>query len=254
MIIDSDDEDGESASESKRSQSETPEAREKEKTRVLGSPLVNPLLKQATTPTSKRIASFAMPSSTSNASPTSKSSFASGLSSPRSGPASALGSALSPAGKAQDEERYPWLVDVKDADGYAPDHPDYDPRTLYIPPSAWRRFTPFEKQFWEIKSQNYDTVVFFKKGKFYELYENDADIGTRQFDLKMTDRVNMRMVGVPEASFNFWAAKFVAAGHKVARVDQMETAIGKSIREKTEKPSKVCETTVACFWHLMPVA
>lgn len=111
-------------------------------------------------------------------------------------------------------------------------HPDYDPRNLYIPPSAWRVFTPFEKQFWEIKSKHFDTVVFFKKGKFYELYEQDADIGHREFDLKMTDRVNMRMVGVPEASFDFWAAKFIAANHKVAKVDQLENAVGKSMRER----------------------
>lgn len=75
-------------------------------------------------------------------------------------------------------------------------------------------------------------IVFFKKGKFYELYEKDADIGHKDFDLKMTDRVNMRMVGVPEMSFDYWTAQFIAKGHKVAKVDQMETAIGKSMREK----------------------
>jgi DNA mismatch repair protein MSH6 len=47
---------------------------------------------------------------------------------------------------------------------------------------------------------------------FVELYENDADIGHQEFDLKMTDRVNMRMVGVPERSFNIWAGKFIAKG------------------------------------------
>ena len=117
-------------------------------------------------------------------------------------------------------------------------HPDHDPRTLYIPPNAWKKFTPFEKQFWEIKCNYFDTVVFFKKGKFYELYENDADVGHKEFDLKMTDRVNMRMVGVPESSFDFWAAKFVAAGYKIAKVDQMETAIGKSMREKNSSQKK----------------
>jgi len=29
---------------------------------------------------------------------------------------------------------------------------------------------PSPLQFWTIKSQNYDVVLFFKKGKFYELY------------------------------------------------------------------------------------
>lgn len=32
-------------------------------------------------------------------------------------------------------------------------------------------------QYWRIKARFWDTVVFFKKGKFYELYEKDADIG-----------------------------------------------------------------------------
>ena len=42
--------------------------------------------------------------------------------------------------------------------------------------------------------------------KFFELYEDDARIGHQQFDLKLTDRVKMAMVGVPEMSFGFWAA------------------------------------------------
>lgn len=31
-------------------------------------------------------------------------------------------------------------------DGKEASDPDYDPRTLYIPKSAWATFTPFEKQ------------------------------------------------------------------------------------------------------------
>lgn len=80
--------------------------------------------------------------------------------------------------------------------------------------------------------------MFFKKGKFFELFENDADIGAKEFNLKMTDRVNMRMVGVPEATFDFWAAKFVGKGYKVAKVDQLENAVSKVMREKSEKSSK----------------
>lgn len=133
------------------------------------------------------------------------------------------------------ETRYPWLAHQMDADRHPVDHPDYDPRTLYIPPGAWGKFSAFETQYWEIKSKWWDTVVFFKKGKFYELYEKDASIGHQLFDLKLTDRVNMRMVGVPEASLDMWATQFVAAGHKVARVDQMESALGKEMRERDDK-------------------
>lgn len=154
------------------------------------------------------------------------------------------------------EQRHAWLEDIRDIDRNPPGHPDYDPRTLYIPPMAWARFSPFERQYWEIKQKFWDTIVFFKKGKFYELYENDATVGHQLFDLKLTDRVNMRMVGVPESSLEMWANQFVAKGFKVARVDQQETALGKNMRERDEqstgagnkkgKADKVIRRELAC--------
>jgi len=120
-------------------------------------------------------------------------------------------------------------------DGNRFDTPNYDPRTVYVPKSAWSDFTPFEKQFWEIKQNHWDTILFFQKGKFYELYEEDALIGHREFDLKLTDRVKMKMVGVPESSFEIFAAKFLALGYKVGRVDQVETAVAKDMRMGAEK-------------------
>ncbi|KAK7206351.1 putative DNA mismatch repair protein Msh6 [Myxozyma melibiosi] len=149
----------------------------------------------------------------------------------------------------QNEERYAWLVDVRDADGHPVDHPDYDPRTLYIPKSAWAKFTAFETQYWEVKSKMYDTVVFFKKGKFYELYERDADIAHGEFDLKIAGggRANMRLAGVPEMSFDYWASAFIAKGHKVAKVVQTETMLGKEMREKGgKKEEKIIRRELSC--------
>jgi DNA mismatch repair protein MSH6 len=137
------------------------------------------------------------------------------------------------------DQRYPWLANILDADRHPPDHPQYNPSTIYIPPLAWAKFSPFEKQYWEIKAKFWDSIVFFKKGKFYELYENDATVGHQLFDLKLTDRVNMRMVGVPEASLELWASQFLAKGYRVARVDQMESALAKQMRERDDKkPAK----------------
>ncbi|OLY78249.1 DNA mismatch repair protein msh6 [Smittium mucronatum] len=160
----------------------------------------------------------------------------------------------------KNKDRYRWLLDIRDSKGRRPNENSYDPRTLLIPNNEWHRFTPFEKQYWEIKSKNWDTVVFFKKGKFYELYENDADIGHQHFDLKLTDRVNMRMVGVPESSFEHWASKFVAKGYKVAKVEQMESSLAKTMRErdgtdlstgnkkiqKSSAPDKVVRRELTC--------
>lgn len=155
------------------------------------------------------------------------------------------------AHKSEPEARYPWLANLQDIDRNPIGHPDYDPRTVYIPPLAWTKFSPFEKQYWEIKQKWFNTIVFFKKGKFYELYEHDATIGHQLFDLKLTDRVNMRMVGVPESSLDHWANQFVAKGYKIARVDQMESALGKEMRERddaasTKKGAKVIHRELAC--------
>ncbi|KAF2705002.1 DNA mismatch repair protein Msh6 [Pleomassaria siparia CBS 279.74] len=145
-----------------------------------------------------------------------------------------------PPAASESDKRYPWLANEEDADRHPVGHPDYDPRSIYIPRYAWDKFSNFEKQYWEIKQKFWDSIVFFKKGKFYELYEKDATLGHQLFDLKLTNRVNMRMAGVPEASLDMWASQFVAKGYKVARVDQMESALGKEMRERDDdnKPAK----------------
>ncbi|WWC85565.1 uncharacterized protein L201_000429 [Kwoniella dendrophila CBS 6074] len=141
------------------------------------------------------------------------------------------------------EQCFDFLVNVKDKDGHSPDHPDYDKRTIAIPKQRFNdkkgpnSFTPFEKQFWEIKQNHYDTILFFQKGKFYELYEDDALVGHQEFDLKLTDRVKMKMVGVPEQSLEYWIQKFLGAGHKVGVVEQAETAIGMQMRNKKDASS-----------------
>jgi DNA mismatch repair protein MSH6 len=137
--------------------------------------------------------------------------------------------------KSKPESRYPWLANKVDMNKNPPGHPDYDENTIYIPPHAWGCFSPFERQYWEIKQKLMKTIVFFKKGKFYELYDEDAVLGNQLFDLKLTDRVNMSMVGVPEGVLTMWVNQFVAKGFKVARVDQMESALGKEMRERGDK-------------------
>jgi DNA mismatch repair protein MSH6 len=85
------------------------------------------------------------------------------------------------------EVRYKWLQDIKDAAGVREGQPGYDPSTLDMggKMSTWERvvhgkkkpLSDFEKQYWNIKRNFWDSVLFFKKGKFYELYEKDAEIG-----------------------------------------------------------------------------
>jgi DNA mismatch repair protein MSH6 len=86
------------------------------------------------------------------------------------------------------EAPYGFLQDIKDKDGRRPNDTKYNPRTLYVPPKVWKEFTPFEKQFWEIKQNHYDTILFFQKGEFFKLYEDEARVGHQEFDLKLTQK------------------------------------------------------------------
>jgi DNA mismatch repair protein MSH6 len=54
--------------------------------------------------------------------------------------------------------------------------PNYDPSTLYVPESDMEKFTPTMKVYWHMKIENYDKILFFKLGKFYEMFYEDAII------------------------------------------------------------------------------
>lgn len=193
---------------------------------------------------SKSVPQKSAPSVTTKASSTFASKFKAGstfVPPPKSPPKTSLLAKKPSSFTKENEERYQWLVTIRDAEKRTVDDPNYDPRTLYIPQAAWTKFTAFEKQYWEIKSKMWDTVVFFKKGKFYELYENDAIIANTKFDLKIAGggRANMKLAGIPEMSFDYWAKEFVSNGYKVAKVDQKESMLAKKMRDGGSKEEKI---------------
>ncbi|PXF42345.1 DNA mismatch repair protein msh6 [Gracilariopsis chorda] len=153
-------------------------------------------------------------------------------------------------------ERHPWSVQICDARKRPPEHPDYDKSTLYVPPSELSDnrgtknggLSPFQRQFWSIKKDHYDVLIFFKKGKFYELYDVDADIGHKELGLNYTKggRVDMRCCGVPEQAFDKHTARLIDLGYKVGRVEQTETAIAAEKRKNASKGNKssICERSL----------
>lgn len=52
--------------------------------------------------------------------------------------------------------------------------------------------TPFERQYWEVKKDHMQSILFFKKGKFYEVYNEDALFAREHFDFRITSRVRFR--------------------------------------------------------------
>lgn len=70
------------------------------------------------------------------------------------------------------------------------------------------------RQWWVLKSQNFDSVLFFKVGKFYELYHMDADIGVNELGFTYM-RGEFAHSGFPEQSFNRMASSLIERGYKV---------------------------------------
>nr|CAB3471982.1 unnamed protein product [Digitaria exilis] len=68
--------------------------------------------------------------------------------------------------------------------------------------------------------------LLIPKGKFYELYELDAEIGLKELDWKMTVSGvgKCRQVGISESGIDYAVDKLVARGYKVGRIEQMESA------------------------------
>ncbi|PON73319.1 DNA mismatch repair [Parasponia andersonii] len=124
--------------------------------------------------------------------------------------------------------KFEWLNPsrIKDANGRKCDDPLYDKTTLYIPADALKKMSASQRQYWNAKCQYVDVVLFFKVGKFYELYEIDAEIGHKELDWKITlsGVGKCRQVGVSESGIDDAVQKLVARGYKVGRVEQLETA------------------------------
>ncbi|CAK58417.1 unnamed protein product (macronuclear) [Paramecium tetraurelia] len=98
---------------------------------------------------------------------------------------------------------------------------DADPTTLFIPQNEFNKLTKCMQQFWKYKSENFDKIIFFKLGKFYELFYEDAYIGNKYLDLNWMGR--KMHTGFPEKAVHKYKALLLEYGYKVVIVDQTET-------------------------------
>ncbi|XP_042357568.1 DNA mismatch repair protein Msh6 isoform X2 [Plectropomus leopardus] len=150
------------------------------------------------------------------------------------------GSGTSGSATIWDHEKLEWLQDGKRKDGKRrrQSEDDYDPTTLYLPEDFSNRNTPGMRRWWQLKSQMFDTVIFYKVGKFYELYHMDAVIGVNELGLTFM-KGTWAHSGFPEIGFGRFSDVLVQKGYKVARVEQTETPEMMEARCKTmAKPTK----------------
>ncbi|NLJ31263.1 MAG: DNA mismatch repair protein MutS [Clostridiales bacterium] len=87
--------------------------------------------------------------------------------------------------------------------------------------------SPMMQQYFQIKEQYPDTILFFRLGDFYEMFYDDAKLVSRELELTLTGRdcgqeERAPMCGVPFHSYESYLARLVAKGYKVAICEQME--------------------------------
>ena len=100
--------------------------------------------------------------------------------------------------------------------------------------------TPMRRQYHAIKERNQDSLLFFRLGDFYEMFDEDAKLAARELDLTLTTRDRGKpkeeqtpMCGVPQHSVEAYIARLVQKGYKVAICEQLEDpATAKGIVER----------------------
>ena len=94
--------------------------------------------------------------------------------------------------------------------------------------------TPMMQQYFEVKrSLPANTLLLFRLGDFYEMFFEDAEIGSRLLGITLTKRQDTPMCGIPHHAADNYVSKILAAGKKVAICDQAEPAkAGKLVRRQ----------------------
>ena len=87
--------------------------------------------------------------------------------------------------------------------------------------------TPMMQQYFEIKNQYKDYLLFYRLGDFYEMFFDDAIIASRELELTLTGRdcgeaERAPMCGVPFHSSEGYIGRLIEKGYKVAICEQTE--------------------------------
>ena len=83
------------------------------------------------------------------------------------------------------------------------------------------KLSPMMEQYFRIKTQHKDHILFYRLGDFYEMFYDDAILASRELELTLTGRdcgqeERAPMCGVPYHSCENYIARLIKKGYKVA--------------------------------------
>lgn len=86
--------------------------------------------------------------------------------------------------------------------------------------------TPSRQQYLDIKHEYPNTILFFRLGDFYETFDEDAEITSRELDIVLTSRpigkgVRVPLAGIPYHAVDNYLARLIEKGYHVAICEQV---------------------------------
>ncbi|MBS3815989.1 MAG: DNA mismatch repair protein MutS [Candidatus Thermoplasmatota archaeon] len=87
--------------------------------------------------------------------------------------------------------------------------------------------TPMMQQYYEIKDRYPESIVFFRMGDFYEMFDEDAETASEELDITLTTRDKddedpTPMAGVPYHSVESYLQRLINKGYTVAIAEQTQ--------------------------------
>ena len=86
--------------------------------------------------------------------------------------------------------------------------------------------TPIRQQYLDIKKNYPDAILFFRLGDFYETFDEDAEITSRELDIVLTGRnvakgQKVPMAGIPYHAADNYISRLIEKGYHVAICEQI---------------------------------
>lgn len=99
------------------------------------------------------------------------------------------------------------------------------------------KLTPMMKQYWQVKENYMDCILFYRLGDFYEMFFDDALVASKVLEIALTSRnagleKKALMCGIPHHAADGYIKKLIENNFKVAICEQTSEPGGNKIVER----------------------
>ena len=114
------------------------------------------------------------------------------------------------------------------------------------------------RQYWDVKTQYPESLLFFRVGDFYEMFDVDAQVASRELDIALTSRAEpsykggrVPMAGVPYRAAEAYLGRLLARGYSVAICEQVGIP-GKDKGPVAREVARILTPGTVLESHLLP--